>query len=723
MMLKGRIPGRLALISSLALVLMPALYAQEGTTPERGSIEIGIRALAGDRSSSQFNEYRDIRPGLFVSQASLDLEHLFHSNYFFNFQTVQSWQNDQHFLGVFGNYGKFNCEVRRDGTPHDFTNTAATLFTESSPGVFTVPAAVRTNLVANAASLPVMVAGATRLEVGLQRRLTGGTCQFTPSAAWTFFAQYNHDAESGHRPLGTTLNDETHVLEQMEPVDYTTHEVNAGLEYAAGKIAFQAGYGASIFTDARKALYWDNPFLATDAIGAGAHGQMALYPDNTVQNFNFAGAWNLSKNTRLMASVSPGWMRQNTPFLPFTVNSAVVNVPALPAASLNGRKTTIAANITLTSHPLPQLSLTARYRDYDYINNTPSLFFSDYVYTDRQLDNLARQSLPFGFNRQSVETTASWRLHKGESITAGYEFVSMDREHRDVAKSRENIGSITFDANPKQWFSLRTSYQHSDRNPQSYVLNQELYPKGGMPAVPDGWMMFDEAARVRNHASGLVQVDASDRFSFSASYDNTQDRYNDSLYGLLGYRSLAAGTDFAYRLRNGISLFGNYAYERYKSDQRARQYSKTNMSSNNDWESYIGDAINTFAAGISLPRFHRNFTIDAFYSLSFAKDRINNRALGNPLLPGFLVTTAQDYPETGNRFHQLTGAVRYRLANNLYSKLEYRWERYDRNDFQIQYMTPNMVQYDSKMATSLFLGADVPSYQVHIVSVSLNYVF
>ena len=383
----------------------------------------------------------------------------------------------------------------------------------------------------------------------------------------------------------------------------------------------------------------------------------------------------------------------------------------------------MATNITLTSHPLARLSLSAHYRDYDYINDTPSLFFSNYVYTDRQLDNLARQSLPYGFNQQNIGTSASWLLHKGESITASYEFIDLERQHRDVAKTREHIGSVTFDANPKKWFSFRTSYQRSERNPQSYVLNLELYPLGGNPLVPDGWQMFDEAARVRNKGNALLQVDASDRLSFTASYDNKQDRYHDSLYGLLGYRTAESNVDATYQLYNGISLFANYTYERYNSDQRARQYSKTNNTANNDWESYVGDAIHTGSAGISLARFRRAMTIDAFYSLSVAKNRINNRILGNPSLAGFLVTAIQDYPETSNRFHQLTGAVRYRLANNLFSKLEYRWERYDRTDFQVQSMTPYMAPYDSKMNTSLFLGADVPAYQVHIVSVSLEYRF
>jgi MtrB/PioB family decaheme-associated outer membrane protein len=716
-----RILGRLALLPALALLPMPAVYAQE--VPERGVLEIGVRALAGDRSSSQFDEYRDLRPGLFIRQASVDLEHLFQSKFFLNFQTVQSWQNDQHFLGVFGRYGKFGCEVRRDGTPHDFTNTGATLFTESSPGIFTVPAATRALLVSNPASITQLLPGARAVDVALQRRLTGGNCQFTPSAAWTIYTQYSYDAENGYRPFGTTLNDETNVLEQMEPVDYRTHSVKAGVEYAGGKFAFQAGYAGSFFNDQHSTLRWDNPFNATDAIGNGAHGQMALYPDNHSQGLNFAAAWNLSKSTRLMVSISPEWMRQNAAFLPETVNTAVVNVPALPAASLNGKKTTVATNITLTSHPFERLSLTAHYRDYDYINDTPSLFFSNYVYTDRQLDNLARQSLPYGFNQQNIGASGSWLLHKGESLTASYEFVDVERQHRDVSKTREHIGSVTFDANPKKWVSFRSSYQHSERIPQSYVLNLELYPLGGNPLVPDGWQMFDEAARVRNKGSALLQVDASDRLSFTASWDKMDDRYHDSIYGMLGNRTGETSVDATYQLYSGVSLFANYTYEQYKSDQRARQYSKTNNVANNDWESYVGDAINTGSVGISLPRFHRTMTIDAFYSLSVAKNRINNRILGNPLLAGFLVTAIQDYPETSNRFHQLTAAVRYRLANNLFSRLEYRWERYDRTDFQIQNMTPFMAPYDSKMGTSLFLGADVPGYQVHMVSASLEYRF
>jgi hypothetical protein len=396
-------------------------------------------------------------------------------------------------------------------------------------------------------------------------------------------------------------------------------------------------------------LTWDNPFNTTAAPANASQGRLALYPGNRAQTLSFAGAVNLSKSTRLMVSISPEWMRQNAPFLTFTINPAVTNVPQMPGTSLNGRKTAIAANVTLTSHPLQQLSLTARYGDYDYINDTPSLFFSNYVLNDSALANVARQSLPYSFNRQSLGLNASWTLHKGETLTAGYEFVNMDREHRDVAKTQEHSGTLTLDVNPKRWFSLRTLYQRSERNPNDYTLNLELYPKGGSPPFPTGWEMFDEAARTRNKSGAVMELDASDRLSFSASFDTTDDNFHDSLYGLLGYQSFDSSAEVSYALRNDISLFVGYAFERYKSDQRSRQLSGTNNSMNNDWESYIADRIQTFSAGISIPRIRRNVTLDAYYSLAFATGQINSRILGHPSLPGFLVTTAQDWPQTGTR--------------------------------------------------------------------------
>src|ERR1035438_3833992 len=117
------------LLLPLALLLKPVLHAQE-TGPEHGNLEIGVRALAGDDDSSEFNQYRDLHPGFFVQEFQTGLDHLFQGNYFLTMQTRDSLQKDQRFRVTFGDTGKFKFEFDWDSTPHEYSNSTMTLFTQ-----------------------------------------------------------------------------------------------------------------------------------------------------------------------------------------------------------------------------------------------------------------------------------------------------------------------------------------------------------------------------------------------------------------------------------------------------------------------------------------------------------------------------------------------------------------------------------------------------------------
>lgn len=723
-MWKMKIPGcalRPAILLAFAILPQPAVYAQDDG-PQNGDVEFGVRALAGDRSSSQFNQYRDIRPGFFIQRSDINLSDLFQKKYFLNCQTRSTLRKDSDYRCAIGQYGKFRLEIKWDDTPHAFTNTATTLFTESAPGVFTIPKPTRTDLQTSAASLPSLLTGAQPLNMSLARKLGSGQFTYTPTAHWTLQLQYSHETENGFRPLGTTTNNTTNIIELPEPIKYRTDNIRLGVEYGVDRGGFQAGYSTSIFSNDITQLVWDNPFNTTDAVSASSRGRMSLYPDNSAQTGDFAGAFNLTHTTRLMASITPGWMRQNDAFIPPTINSAITGVPSLPASSLNGKKQTLAMNYTLTSHPISALELTARYRSYDYNNDTPTLFFSNYVYTDYKLANLARQNVPYGYNSENLGLEASWQFLKGQSFKLGYEFQKLDRQHRDVAQSRENAGFASLNLNPKKWLIFTGSWKHAEREPQLYLLNSDTYPQGGNGQFPL-MLRFDEAARNRDQVDALLQILAGDRLTFSASYGTMQDRYPKSLYGMLNYKTIGYNGDLTYQLNSNISIFGNYALELDRSDMASRQRSSTNDVANNDWESNTSDTIHTVEGGISASGLHEKLTLDVFYSLSSAKGNLATRALGSAALPGFLVTTAQNYPETSNRIHGVTVDLRYRLRNNVIPKLEYRYERFGNTDFQTSPMMPYMVGLDSTASTSMFLGATIPSYAVHIVSASLEYRF
>ena len=103
--------------------------------------------------------------------------------------------------------------------------------------------------------------------------------------------------------------------------------------------------------------------------------------------FDFAGAVNLGKYLRLLASITPGWLRQNEAFLPYTTNAAITGcggtagalcttTASLPSSSLEGSKQTLAMNYTLVTLPWKSVQIKAGYRHYDYNNNTPVRTFT-----------------------------------------------------------------------------------------------------------------------------------------------------------------------------------------------------------------------------------------------------------------------------------------------------------------------------------------------------------
>ena len=97
-----------------------------------------------------------------------------------------------------------------------------------------------------------------------------------------------------------------------------------GADYGTRAWAVQAAFIGSFFQNDTQQMTWDNPFrLTTEQINNPLTGRMALYPDNHAYYASFAGATDVTKYLRFSASITPGWLRQNEAFLPYTTNTAI----------------------------------------------------------------------------------------------------------------------------------------------------------------------------------------------------------------------------------------------------------------------------------------------------------------------------------------------------------------------------------------------------------------
>ena len=117
--------------------------------------------------------------------------------------------------------------------------------------------------------------------------------------------------------------------------------------------------------------------------------------------------------------------------------------------------------------------------------------------------------------RKAPETTAPKTV--GESQYIGTETCPKCHE-KQYQKLKDTKMGMAIVFNPRQ--------------PKLSVMNQESYLLTTSAEI-GGLRKFDEAARVEDTAQALRQFDPTDKLSFSASYDTTQDKYRQTPYGLL----------------------------------------------------------------------------------------------------------------------------------------------------------------------------------------------
>ncbi|MBM3265220.1 MAG: MtrB/PioB family outer membrane beta-barrel protein [candidate division Zixibacteria bacterium] len=506
-------------------------------TIQEGEVEIGQRALGGNRTSSKFEEYRTLPSGTFMNRFFLNVFNK-ERDCFVRIEALRAGQEDQNLSLVAGLGRKLQLKIGWDQTPHLLGLNGRSLFLQSQAGSFTLARQTRVDMnkllttdtnpsqsgvQPDLAAIAALVNGSARsVELVNRRKKASVELRYTPmrqqNREWKLDVQYSSEARSGSKPMGTTFQFSS-INELPQPIDYQTQEFKIGTEYAAKRWNAGMQYSISDFKNHIDAMIWENPFQITDAVSRPTTGRLVLSPDNTAHTFGFYGAVNLPKSTRFSTTVSYGWRRQNDPFQDYTTNTALQvlsTYPTLPATSLKGAVNVLTTHVTATSRPFRPLSFNFRYRLYDYRNESRSLLFPKYIgYGDYQLSNDARQNLPIAHKRQNVEFDANWRLRAGDTVKVGYGYEQWNRKFRDAPKTDEQTLSTALNLVPSDLLTVRTAYSRAWRNTHDYDFHhhvgQETFPLGEsglgtLEAVLPELRRFDMAARIRDRASFTAQV-------------------------------------------------------------------------------------------------------------------------------------------------------------------------------------------------------------------------
>jgi hypothetical protein len=649
-------------VTLLGLLLAPtAAFSQDqAAAPEQGYVEFGFRGITGtvdgrtgpgdvpfsngfrpDIRDSGINTFEDFRNGVYIPRFIVHTDHLLGTKSYFNLQTASlgvafsgsALARDQTFLASVGRHGLYTLRFGWNQTPHITSGTTRTLFSESSPGVWkfngnraTLDAArVAATGAALSSAVDPQLANAQLFVQRNTRRNGSGLASVDINPDWNVAMSLSRETQLGNRPHGMCFGNSPSCVwaEIPENIDYLTDTVEATTDFHRKIGEIQLGYSRQAFENNIPSMLVENPFSNNvNSASVTANGQMGLYPSNHAQNLLLGGALSLGP-VRFMSSISPGWMSQNEPFVPYTTNTfllsqtgAAATIP-LPVSSLGGEMQTLAMNYSFVANPSKSVELAARYRHYDRNNNTEEHVFNPYVNdiaAEAQLyvpggsgqetiefggiggvidpDCRGVCNEPFSFHTRNIDLTGTWFFFKKSSAKVQYVREWFDRHHRDVSQSIEDTVKAAVDLKPTTDLVLRITAARQNREPQDVEYQWFHLPGTQHP---------DQGFRLRNRVDLLAQYDLTGRLSVSGYLNTVQDDLNrrDPLtsltplgdpslvtttgarptpilgpyyvYGLLENIGWTGGGDFNYLLGENVTVFGDYSRERITNRLVSRQ--------------------------------------------------------------------------------------------------------------------------------------------------------
>jgi MtrB/PioB family decaheme-associated outer membrane protein len=547
--------------------------------------------------------------------------------------------------------------------------------------------------------------------------------------------------------------------EILEPVEHTIHDVRFRATLARETWQLQVGYMFSMFENSLTSVTASNPCRSSaGGVCAGSDGNAAapitgrtsLAPSNTAHTFSVAGGVSLPMRTRITGNLSYSLHIQDDAFLPHTIGGAN-NTPALvspalalPKESLDGMVGVLLLNLNATSRPIAPLTLSLKYRLFDYNDMSDEVTFPGHVINDRSLVVEDRTAGRWSYTRHNVDLAARWRFTSPLAVTVGGGWERWDRnEHREVPRSDEWFGKALVDWTPTDWFLARLSYRPSFRRISDYntfahlahTLVEEDVPDAAGTSQSTLLRKYDEGARDRQRVDLLLQFTPWDSLTTSLSGGYRQDDYIDSVLGLQRATEYSAGFDFNWMVAERASVYGGYVYERIIQRQRSRNRdvcspptvgcpapNTVSDFSDWDWVTKNADTVNTVHLGASVGLIPRVLDWKIEGSWAYARGRVDtaNPAPPQPH-PGFPSTanaTARTQPPFEDQLVRIDTALRYRFLKAWTASLSYAWEAYQKNDFRTETLNPFIPGQ-----TSVWLGNDLMNYSAHILALTLRYEF
>jgi len=530
----------------------------------------------------------------------------------------------------------------------------------------------------------VTTAGMTGLEGALSpvpmktlRRTVGGGLSFRFAGKWAYEVNFQHETKRGSRPFGAglfTIN----ASQFPVPVDFTTDNLNMGLQYSGERTQWRLGFDGSWFGNGSHSVTWENPFSSAPG---NQLLRASLEPDNNFYQFSLLGAFALRPGLRFSGRVAVGRMRQDDPFLPYSINPEFSDM-ALPRTAADTRIDTGTLNVAgkLTARLASGLDLYANIKIDERDNHSPvdaySIVITDFVPGGDRINR------PYSFDREKYDIELRYLAAPSVSFRAGSRLEHYSRSLQSVLKTDEHLYWGEIDYNRWSAAQLRFKLERSNRDGSPYRQVDET----GLIENPL-MRKFHLADRERERA--VVEVDflPDQAWSLNLSWSRSEDEYSQSEVGLRRSREENLSLDFGLYPGRNVSLSAFVS-----RDDITSALSGFDASTESFWDAFTDDRVTTLGAGI-IARPSKRVALELNWAQSRSRGRIS-------------VAETPRFPVLRSNFGSLRGSASVALNDNWAWKFIAQYERFSNEDWQIDGFGPGSI------ANVLTMSGLSPRYHV-----------
>ncbi|HET9263374.1 MAG TPA: MtrB/PioB family decaheme-associated outer membrane protein [Vicinamibacterales bacterium] len=707
-------------------------------TPTLGTVDFGYRSDSTRGDYPRYTRFRDLRDGAFLDRFRFGKET---DTSLFRAEANNVGYRDQRYFGQFRSIGKLNVSFEWNQIPLFYSDVTSSLYRDAGNGRLVIDDPIQQAIQRAGTAAPVrdpVIAGALstaqQYEMRSRRDLATFNMVYTLNRDTDVKFSVKNANRNGAQPyafaFGTSPGANP-VVEFAAPLDDRTTDVRGAIEFANAKGLLSVGYNGSWYDNKVPAIQFDNPLRITDQLGGSgaAIGQAVWWPANTAFSVNANGSYKLPRRTRANANISIGRWSQDETLYPATLNTALVTPVALPRTSANTEADIMSLVLGLSSRPVQNVWLNAKYRYYDYDNKTPhfgpvSRFMGDTNFVNQSGTTIPEQdeNEPSSFKRQNLDLDASFTPVNYLAFGVGYGREDGDRTFRIYENTAEDIFRVTVDSTGNQYFTVRAKYEVSNRTGSGFDPHL-LEEVGEQPETRH----FDIANRDRTRATLLLSVFPASYLSLNASVGGGKDEYDETGFGLRDSDNTnwSAGFDV---MPNEVVSFGvSYGYDKYTAFQYSRTANplsatdKTFLDPRRDWAIDSDDIVKTLTTSLDLIKAFPKTDIRLGYDFSDGK-----ATYVYGVKPEFPLAAPQQLTPVKNR---LTGGyfdLQYFLRANVAVGVAYEYEEYKVDDFALDTDTLNRLDPrnpSGAYTSTIYSGYVFRPYTAHTAWLRMTYLW